>query len=183
MEKQDFFGASKDIVQAKTKIESARRTLKDITNREAKIKEAKKSYENRLQGAETSVQQALDKIKNSDVGETAKNKAQEAKQKLNEAKQTVRAGGLVNWLLVALLLASAVTLADEAKTKSQSDIDDAEEKRKKAAEAARKKAEAERKRQEESRYSYSSHHTSGSGHSVFHGGGGRFGGGGASGRW
>lgn len=180
MEKQDFSGASEDIEQAKAKIGGTRKTLKNIVDRDAEIKEAKKSYETVLQGAETSVRQASEKVKNSDVGTGAKNKAQEAKQKLNEAKQTVQAGGLVDWLFVALLITSAVTFADEAKTKAQSDIDDAEERRE---EAARKKAEAERKRQEESSYSYSSYHTSDSSHSVFHGGGGHFGGGGASGGW
>ncbi|MFC1678433.1 TPM domain-containing protein, partial [Patescibacteria group bacterium] len=183
METQAFLEAHNQVSQVERSISTTRKTFKEIVSRKKAIKNAKESFAEESGIAARSVIKAQKKVKDSDVGDNAKELARESKEKLDKANSLAQ-GGSVDWIAVALLLVSAATLAAKATEQAKNDINEAERERK------RKKEEEERRRRRR-RASYSSSSTSyggGYGGGSFGGGfsgggGGGFSGGGASGGW
>lgn len=183
MEKQDFLCAKNEVETAEDNLRKVGEIAFQIRNQKKELEKAKSSYKSEYNSAENLVSKAKRKVKDSDVGRTAKSKAREAEEKFLQARSAAETSGLINWLLVILLLSQSAELASNAIRKAQSDIDDAEaERRRKKREEEEEEARRRRRRNSSSSYSYGGSSSSSS--SSFGGfGGGSFGGGGASGSW
>lgn len=128
--------------------------------------------------AQLAVEKALNKIKDSDVGNTARSMAKGAAADLQTALT------LANLIDRFTMLTQIVTKANEAYKKAQKDIDDAEEAREAARQAAILEAQRAAARRRAAASSSSSGWSSGGSSGGFGGfGGGHSGGGGASRKW
>lgn len=117
-EKIELVKAHVDIRMAKEKLSKVEKIFADISSRQKEIKDAKEGYGKTLEKAEEKVKKALELAENAeekDSEKEAKKKANEAKEKLDEAKRLASGSGLINWLAVALLIADAMSLCEEAK--------------------------------------------------------------------
>lgn len=180
MHKQDFEAAAIIIekinnLKKETEASLARpaKTLHDFV-------EARSKTETLILQASRAVNQAEIAVRNSDAEGAGSGKLQEAQGKVSKAKN-YKASNLPNWLLVAGLLAGAISLAQAAESEAKNRADEVE--------AARRRKKREQDERRRNSYYYGSSWSSGSlssGHSGggFGGfGGGSFGGGGASGHW
>lgn len=180
MDIQDFNTAKSFADEADEKMQKILNIFHDIQERKDEIENAKSNYASLLRSAESAISSAKTKCEDSDVEENSKEKLLEANTKLNKAK-TASSESLINWLFVVSLLISAKSLANEAYTMAESDIEEAEEEREEAAATAAAAAAALLASQRNTYHSSPSPSIGGGGFGGF--GGGSFGGGGAGGSW
>jgi uncharacterized protein len=181
MERQAFSSAIRDIERSENIETDVAATLQSLKSRIREIEVAEKGYPDHLQSAKQAVASAHKMVRNSDVGYRAKNRAEDAKEKLHGAMEAANVE-LVDWLLVAGLLATAIITADGAKRSARSDIEEAEsERRRKKREEEEAERRRRRRRSSSSSISSSSSMSSSSSFGGF--GGGGFSGGGFSGGW
>lgn len=114
-EKIELAEAHGKIRQAEDKLERIEQTFVNISSRQKEIKAAREGYTKNLEKAEEKVQRALELAEKKDSEKEAKTKANKAREKLDEAKKLASGSGLINWLAVALLIAAAISLSEEAK--------------------------------------------------------------------
>lgn len=174
---QKFFEAESEIASAVSLVDSSKKSLEKINQRQVEIDKAKSFFANNQGAVAASVEKAAKKVRESDVSSKAKRISQEAKEKLESVRAYSGNGNVVNWILAAATLGTIAELAASAVRVANSDISTAEAVR---AEAARAK---KRKDEESSRSSYSSSYSSNNSSDSSGFGGGGFSGGGASGGW
>ena len=170
MDKQEFEQASNDIASANREIGQVRQILATFAERMADVRMARQSYSSTARDVERQVSSALSKVQDTDVGRQARKNAQSASSNLKQAKKL--AGLLVvNWIVVAALLANANALANNAQQMAEVDIKRAEKKRKDSS------------RSSDYQYSTTPKFGGGGGGGFGGFGGGGFSGGGCSGSW
>lgn len=184
MEEQNFGEARQQIDGAETMVVAISRVYENIVMKTKQIDESKNICSG-IGNVESLVNKAKHAVSDSDVESDTKKLARDADTKLEESRTTTSAGGLINWLLAALLINESTKLAKNAIHKAQEDIDEAERRRRKKKKD--EEAAAAARRRSSSSYSSSNYSSSSSSSGSFGGfsggGGGSFGGGGASGGW
>lgn len=178
MNRQEFEAAGKTISRLMVLMNEAEAVFKQPENTLKEFAEAEIKAKNMASQAAQAIGQAERAVSDSDAEGAGRSKLQEAKENISKAK-ILEKSDLPNWLLLAGLLAGAVSLARSAENEARNKADEAERARR------RKREEEERRRRDDYYHSSSSSWSSGSSSGGSFGGfgGGSFGGGGASGHW